>query len=272
MTDRVVVVTGASQGIGFETALAFARAGDRVVATSRDPQPFPAEQVEGLPVISRMAVDVTDQGSVDRFASQVLEEFGRVDVLVNNAGQGFTGTTEELSIEDIERSLDVNFLGAVRMTKAFLPSMRAAGSGHLIAVSSIGGAVGQPFCDAYCAAKHALEGLYESMHPVVAPAGVRVSIIQPGPVDSDHLNRSVMLTPDDDAIAELKNRYLATTGAAFVRAQGADLVAEVILACADDPAPKLRYQTSKLVTRIVGMKLNDLDGAAITTMTASWLQ
>jgi NAD(P)-dependent dehydrogenase (short-subunit alcohol dehydrogenase family) len=271
MTERVVVVTGASQGIGFETALAFARAGDRVVATSRVPQPFPADQVAGL-ALTRVALDVTDQGSVDRLASQVLEEFGRVDVLVNNAGQGFTGTTEELSIADIQRSLDVNFLGAVRMTKAFLPGMRAAGSGHLIAVSSIGGVVGQPFCDAYCAAKHALEGLYESMHPVVAPAGVRVSIIQPGPVGSDHVNRSVMLTPEDDAIAELKTRYLTMTEAAFARAQGADLVADVIVACANDPAPKLRYQTSKLVTKIVGMKLNDLDGDSITTMTAAWLQ
>jgi NAD(P)-dependent dehydrogenase (short-subunit alcohol dehydrogenase family) len=271
MTERVVIVTGAAQGIGLETALAFARAGDQVIATSRDPRPLPPEKVDGLPAIARMALDVTDQESVDRLVGQVLDEYGRVDVLVNNAGQGFTGTTEELSIADIQRSLDVNFLGAVRMTKALLPAMRAAGRGHLIAVSSIGGVVGQPFCDAYCAAKHALEGLYESMHPVVAPAGIRVSIIEPGPVDSDHINRSVMLTPSDDAVAALKTRYLEMTAGTFERAQSPAKVAETILACADDAQPKLRYQTSRLVTKIVGMKLNDLDGDAITTMTASWL-
>jgi NAD(P)-dependent dehydrogenase (short-subunit alcohol dehydrogenase family) len=271
MAKRVVIVTGAAQGIGLETALAFARAGDQVVATSRDPQPLPADKLEGLTTVARMALDVTDQESVDRLVRQVFEEFGHVDVLVNNAGQGFTGTTEELSIADIQRSLDVNFLGAVRLTKALLPSMRAAGRGHVIAVSSIGGVVGQPFCDAYCAAKHALEGLYESMHPVVASAGIHVSIIEPGPVDSDHVNRSVMLSPDDEAVAELKARYLEMTAGAFARAQSPEQVAEVILSCANEAEPKLRYQTSRLVTKIVGMKLNDLDGDAITTMTASWL-
>lgn len=271
MAPRVVIVTGASQGVGLETALAFARRGDRVVATSRDARPLPADRLEGLDPIVRKALDVTDQDSVDRLASEVLDAFGHVDVLVNNAGQGFTGTTEDLTIGDIQRSLDVNFLGAVRMTKAFLPSMRAAGRGHLIAVSSVGGVVGQPFCDAYCAAKHALEGLYESMHPVVAAAGIHVSIVEPGPVVSDHLNRALMTTTSGPVIAAQKARYLAMTTGAFAHAQGPDQVAATILACSDDAPPKLRYQTSTLANRIVGMKLNDADGDAITTMTASWL-
>lgn len=271
MAPRVVIVTGASQGVGLETALAFARRGDQVVATSRDARAFPADRLDGLTTITRMPLDVTDQDAVDRLAAGVLEEFGHVDVLINNAGQGFTGTTEELTIEEIQRSLDVNFLGAVRMTKAFLPSMRAAGRGHLIAVSSIGGVVGQPFCDAYCAAKHALEGLYESMYPVVGAAGIHVSIVEPGPVDSDHLNRAVMTTANDPQIEAQKTRYLAMTTEAFARAQGPDQVAAAIVACADAAQPKLRYQTSKLATRVVGMKLNDIDGDTITTMTASWI-
>jgi NAD(P)-dependent dehydrogenase (short-subunit alcohol dehydrogenase family) len=265
---KVAIVTGASQGIGLATATAFAEHGYVVVATSRIPQE-PSGPV-GTGRIERVALDVTDDEAVTSFVGDTLDRHGHVDVLVNNAGQGFIGSTEELSVADIRRSMEVNFFGVVRMTKALLPSMRVAGRGRLIAVGSIGGVVGQPFNDAYCAAKFAVEGLYESLHPVAAASGVAVIIVEPGPVQSDHRNRAVT-TDGSAALASMRDRYVAMTEATFERAQAPERSAEIILAAAEDPAPKLRYQTSRLVTHIVGLKLRDLDGDAITGLTKGWI-
>ena len=269
---KVAVVTGASQGIGLATAEALAGRGYVVLATSRDPKAsdVPPWSGPGGGRIERLALDVADDVSVDAFVADILAKYGEVDVVVNNAGQGFVGSTEELSVADIRWSMEVNFFGVVRMTKAFLPSMRAAGHGYLIAVGSIGGVVGQPFNDAYCAAKFAVEGLYESLHPVAATFGVAVVIVEPGPVQSDHRNRSVK-TSTSPALAHLRERYEAMTESTFERAQGPERTAEIILEAIDDPAPKLRYQTSSLVKRIVGLKLSDLDGDAITGLTSSWI-
>lgn len=270
MADRVVCVTGASQGIGLQAALGFARAGDTVIATSRDAAAAAAIIGPLDPSIAIRPLDVTEQASVDALAGHVTDKYGRVDVVVNNAGRGFLGTTGQLSVANIQESLDVNFLGTVRVTKALLPLMRAQRSGHLIAISSIGGVMGQPFRDAYCAAKFALEGLYESLHPVLAQFGIRVSIVEPGPVVSGHGARALHLpVTGDEELAAIQRRYLAA--AANARGQSATDAAAAVLSCADDPGPKLRYQSSRFTTKLVGLKLADLDGATITAMTGSWL-
>ncbi|HEX3962932.1 MAG TPA: SDR family oxidoreductase [Trebonia sp.] len=270
MAGRVVCVTGASQGLGLAAALGFARAGDTVIATSRDAAAAAAIIGPLDPSIAIRPLDVTEQASVDALAEHVTETYGRIDVVVNNAGRGFLGTTEQLSIANIQEGLDVNFLGAVRVTKALLPLMRAQRSGHLIAISSIGGVIGQPFRDAYCAAKFALEGLYESLHPVLAQLGIRVSIVEPGPVVSEHGTRALHLpVTGDEELAAIQRRYLAA--AANARGQSATGAAAAVLSCADDPIPKLRYQSSRFTTKLVGLKLADPDGATITAMTGSWL-
>lgn len=270
MTARVVCVTGASQGVGFETAKLFAQRGDVVIATSRDADRARAAFADlGLDVVAH-ELDITDQQSVDRLTAFVANRHGRLDVLVNNAGRGFRGTLEQLSIDDLTESLEVNFLGAARMTKAFLPMMRSAGGGHLIAVSSIAGAMGQPFRDAYCAAKFALEGLYESLRPVAAMWNVHVSIVEPGPIESEFDARSLVVSATDDAeLAAIETRYLAALGTARLRPPTE--AAAVIVACADDPQPRLRYQTCKLSAHMVGLKLADVTGETIATMTTSWL-
>src|ERR1700733_9771836 len=133
---KVAIVTGASQGIGLATAQAFAEKGYLVLATSRAPQ-VPDDVSSGGGVggrIEHVALDVTDDEAVETFTADVLAKYGGLDVLVNNAGQGFIGSTEELTVSEIRRSMEVNFFGVVRLTKAFLPSMRAAGRGYLIAV------------------------------------------------------------------------------------------------------------------------------------------
>jgi NAD(P)-dependent dehydrogenase (short-subunit alcohol dehydrogenase family) len=270
VTARVVCVTGAAQGVGYATAHLFAKRGDVVIATSRDADRTRAAFANHGSGIVAHELDVTDQQSVDRLHAFVAERYGRLDVLVNNAGQGFRGTLEQLSIDDLSASLEVNFLGPARMTKAFWPMMRQARSGRLIAISSIAGVIGQPFQDAYCAAKFALEGLYESLRPVAAMWNVAVSIVEPGPIASEFDARALIAhTADDAELSQIENRYLAVVGTGRPRSPAE--AAEVVLDCADDPQPKLRYQTGRLAAHLVGLKLADVTGEVISSMTTGWL-
>lgn len=272
--DRVVVITGSSSGIGLATSVAFARAGDTVIATMRDPSrsvPLEAAATEAGVSVEVVPLDVTSDQSVSRAIGAVLDDYGRIDVLVNSAGMGTSATLEELSIDDLQRSLDVNYLGAARTTKAALPAMRAAGGGHLIAISSVAGAVGQPFNDAYCASKHALEGLYESLHPVAAAFGVHVCIVEPGPVATPFHNSSERIDSPDEQIARLKARYRQVVDPSQARGQPAEEVADVVLRVADDPTPTLRYQTSRFTVRLIERKIADLSGEKVIAMTSPWL-
>jgi NAD(P)-dependent dehydrogenase (short-subunit alcohol dehydrogenase family) len=202
----------------------------------------------------------------------VIERHGRIDVLVNNAGAPFNATLEELSIDELRRSLEVNFLGVARTTKAALPSMRMAGRGRLIAVTSLGGVVGQPFTDAYCAAKFAVEGLYESLHPVAAAFGVRVSIVEPGPVETAFDESAAPRDPVVSApFATLRARHAAVMASGAGRRQSPEDAGEFIASVADEDDPAFRYQTGGLVRRIASMKLADLSGEAVTAFTGSWL-
>jgi NAD(P)-dependent dehydrogenase (short-subunit alcohol dehydrogenase family) len=271
------VITGASSGIGLQAAVRFAERGDVVVATMRDtsrsgPLREAAERA-GVDVEIEQ-LDVADASRCSDLLTQLIDRHGGVDVLVSNAGMSIAGTLEELSVDDIARVMDVNFYGVVRATKAVLPHMRERGSGHLIAVSSLGGSVGQPFTDAYCASKHALEGLYESLHPVAARFGVKVSIVQPGPVASA-FDANTVNGVDDPAnglpeYADLRSRQRAFMAPGKGREQSAADAAQVIVDVADSADPVLRYQTSSFTTRLLSMKLADVDGTSVTGWTSSW--
>jgi NAD(P)-dependent dehydrogenase (short-subunit alcohol dehydrogenase family) len=273
--DRVVVITGTSSGIGLATAVAFAEAGDTVVATMRNParaSDLIAAAADAGVDVQVMALDVTSDASVDASIAQVLDEHGRVDVLVNNAGLGMQATLHELSIDDLQRALDVNYLGVARVTKAVLPSMHAAGGGCVIVVTSIAGALGQPFNDAYCASKHAVEGLFESMRPVEAALGVKVCIVEPGPVATPFHDAADQIDSTDPAIMRLKANYRQMMDGTLDRAQSPDGVAEVIVAVADDPDAPLRHQTSRFTARLLERKLADLSGEQVIAMTSPWIQ
>jgi NAD(P)-dependent dehydrogenase (short-subunit alcohol dehydrogenase family) len=273
--DRIVVITGTSSGIGLATAVAFAQAGDTVVATMRNPARATALLAAAADAgvdIQVVPLDVTSDGSVDAAITQVLHEHGRVDVLVNNAGLGIQATLEELTIDDLQRALDVNYLGVARVTKAVLPSMHVAGAGCVIVVTSIAGALGQPFNDAYCASKHAVEGLFESMRPVEAALGIRVCIVEPGPVATPFHDSSEQIDGTDPAILRLKANYRQMMDGNLDRAQAAAAVAEVILAVADDPDAPLRHQTSRFTARLLERKLADLSGEQVIAMTSPWIQ
>lgn len=275
----IALVTGSSTGIGAATAVALAAEGHRVVATMRDPDKatglLDAASALGVEVAVDQ-LDVTDDASVDGAVARTESDHGPVELLVNNAGAARVGTLEQLTPEELAACMDLNFTGAVRVMRAVLPGMRARGAGRIINVTSVGGILGQPFNDAYCAAKFALEGLSESLAPVMRTFGVHVSVLEPGPVATEFVataGRTIgtaVLDPDDP-YAELFGRYLGRTGDAFADAQTAEDVAAVVVAAVRDPAPRFRYLTSAAATGFVAPKLADLDGEAVLGITTTWV-
>jgi len=177
---RVWLITGCSAGFGREIALAALAAGDRVLATARRPETLADLQERGGDRLRTAALDVTDAGQIDTAVKAAIEAFGRIDVVVNNAGSGSVGAVEELTMDELRALMDVMFFGAVAVTKAVLPHLRAQGSGTVVQLSSMGGQLAPPGFAAYCAAKFALEGISEALAAEVAPFGVQVLIVEPG--------------------------------------------------------------------------------------------
>jgi NAD(P)-dependent dehydrogenase (short-subunit alcohol dehydrogenase family) len=274
--SRVVVVTGATSGIGLAAAVAFAAAGDTVVATHRGSAPPAALAAAVTAAGGRMdplELDVGNEESCESAIEAVMSQHGHIDVLVNNAGMGYVATLEQLTIDDLRRSMEVNFFGVARLTKSVLPAMRARRRGRVIAVTSLGGTLGQPFNDAYCAAKFAVEGLFESLYPVEARFGVFASIVEPGPVATAFRSNSIRPSPGEDPeLTELMARYDAMMGGGEGRAQSPEGAAEVIVRVSLEERPLLRYQTSNFTTKLASLKLSDLTGEQVTSFTAAWLE
>jgi len=177
---RVWLITGCSAGFGREIALAALAAGDRVLATARRPETLADLRDRGGERVRTAALDVTDAGQVASAVKTALEAFGRIDVVVNNAGNGSVGAVEELTMAELRGLMEVMFFGAVEVTQAVLPHLRAQGSGTVVQISSMGGQLSMPGFGAYCAAKYALEGLSGALAAEVAPFGVRVLVVEPG--------------------------------------------------------------------------------------------
>jgi NAD(P)-dependent dehydrogenase (short-subunit alcohol dehydrogenase family) len=188
--SRVWLITGTSSGFGREIATAALGAGDRVVATAREVSGL-AELVAAAPErVRTVAVDVTDPAAVRHAVQVAAVEFGRIDVVVNNAGYGSRGAVEELSTEQIRAQFDVNVFGALEVTRAVLPVMRAQRSGHVVQMSSVAGIHAALGGAVYAGTKFALEGLSEGLALELAPLGIKVTIIEPGPFRTDFAGRS----------------------------------------------------------------------------------
>ncbi|MET7946820.1 SDR family NAD(P)-dependent oxidoreductase [Micromonospora sp. NPDC005324] len=279
MGEQTVLITGTSTGIGLEIALGCARAGWRTVATMRDvsraERLLAAADTAGVAdLIDVRRLDVTEPGAVDTCVEEVTSTYGRLDAVVNNAGAGHLGTLEQESIDDIRAVMEVNFFGVLHVSRAALPHLRAS-RGRLVTVSSVGGILGQPFNEAYCAAKFAVEGFMEALAPLAATTGVRVTLVEPGAVASEFIANVGI---DADAAIDAAGvygpalrAYLARTGQAFAAAQSPAAAAAVVVAALGDPTPPVRVQTSDAARTFVGVKLADLDGGAVSRTTASWL-
>jgi NAD(P)-dependent dehydrogenase (short-subunit alcohol dehydrogenase family) len=279
-TQRVALVTGTSTGIGLSTAVVLARGGFKVIATMRDLAKGEALQKRAATervTISMRQLDVQDENSIRTCVDSIVKELGCIDLLVNNAGAGLLGSTEQTSMTSLQRTMDINFFGVWRCTQAVLPHMRTARSGRIISVSSIGGLVGQPFNDAYCAAKFAVEGMMESLAPVAKRFGVHVSIVEPGPVNTEFV-ASVVKQNEARADTEIADYepilkgYLAGSRQAFATAgQTGDDIAAVILEAAVAESPHLRYLTSDMIRGVAARKYVDTTGDTIVAMTGARL-
>ncbi|MFJ3911859.1 SDR family NAD(P)-dependent oxidoreductase [Streptomyces vinaceus] len=278
---KTVLITGTSSGIGLAAAVATARAGWHTVATMRDTSRADAltkaaaeAGVSGLVQVKRL--DVTDADSVAACVAEVVAEHGHLDAVVNNAGAGFVGTIEQHEMEKLRGVMEVNFFGVAELTRAALPHLRASG-GRVITVTSVGGVVGQPFNESYCAAKFAVEGFMESLAPVAAAMGVQVSVIEPGAVSSEFVNNVgldlpallAQAGPYAPALQGYINHAMQSFGSDTAQTPE-QAAAPVIDALTAEKMP-FRIQTSDWARTFVGMKLADLDGSAVQTEMTNWL-
>ena len=247
-TKPVALVTGAATGIGKAAALALADAGYEVVGTSRK-----ASGAAPYDNVTFINLDVASDDSVDAAVAQVIERFGRVDVLVNNAGVGSTGAAEDSSVAQDQDAFNVNVFGTIRMIKAVLPHMRAQRSGRIINVSSVVGFIPLPYMAIYAASKHAIEGYSWSLDHEVREFGVRVLLVEPPWTKTGFDANSIQ--PDKPLPVYDERRTAAQQVIADGVEKGEDpvTVAEAILAAATDKKPKLRYPAgsrARLVSKL----------------------
>jgi NAD(P)-dependent dehydrogenase (short-subunit alcohol dehydrogenase family) len=179
MSNNVWFITGAARGMGVDLAKAALGAGHRVVATAREATKVSQVLGEHENLLA-LSLDVTDASAARSVAEAAVERFGRIDVLVNNAGNFYAGYFEEISDAQFRAQMETNFFGPLNVTRAILPVMRAQRSGHVITITSAAGIIGQEFCAAYAASKFALEGWMESLRYDVEPFGIHTTIVEPG--------------------------------------------------------------------------------------------
>ncbi|OAQ97407.1 hypothetical protein LLEC1_02679 [Akanthomyces lecanii] len=237
---KVWLVTGCSRGLGRALAEAILQAGDSLVATARNPAQLEDLVVQyGQDRVLAVVLDVTDPSSASAAIAACLAKFGRLDVLVNNAGYADVGSIEDMSLESFRAQMETNFFGVVHVTKAAVPTLRKQGHGHVIQISSVGGRVGSPGLAAYQSSKWAVGGFSTVLAAELAPLGVRVTVLEPGGMKTDWIKSMI--------IAPVSEPYLATVQAQVdLRAQlsadwsePADIVKSV-LHVASVPEPPLR--------------------------------
>lgn len=234
-------ITGTSQGFGRELVRAALQRGDSVVATSRNPQTVTSAFPDAANRLLAVSLDLRDEKQIASVIEQSVARFGRIDVLVNNAGHGLTGAVEEASDAEILSVYEINVFGLLRLTRAVLPQMRKQKSGHIVNLSSIGGLVGLPGWGIYNSTKFAVEGLSEALAVEGAPLGIGVTIVEPGPFRTDFLGGSLVVTAK--ILPDYKETAGQTRAAAATRHgnQPGDpaLAADAIVKAVTAPKPPL---------------------------------
>jgi NAD(P)-dependent dehydrogenase (short-subunit alcohol dehydrogenase family) len=234
-TQQVALVTGATSGVGKAAAIALTAAGFQVIGTGRNTAHLTAPAG-----VTYLDLDVTSDESVASAIKQVIDRFGHIDVLVNNAGVGSTGAAEEFSLAQTHDIFDINVYGVMRTTKAVLPHMRARRRGRIINVSSLSGFVPSPFMTLYVATKHAVEGYSQSLDHEVREHGVRVLLVEPGPINTPFAGHAVQADTPMALYAAGRRNYDELIAKNLSNGDDPAVVAKVILAAATDTNPKLR--------------------------------
>lgn len=230
-----IFITGASSGLGKATAKLFAARGWNVIATMRHPEH--ETELFQLPNVYLLPLDVTDPAQIEQTVHRAID-LHPVDVVFNNAGYGLIGALEATSDEQITQLLNTNLLGVIRVTKAFLPHLRAKRSGRILSTTSMGGFLAFPLYSIYHAAKWAVEGWSESMSFELALHNIGIKTISPGGTATDFTGRSLQVA-EHDAYADLFQQLMADQeGVQFAPAEA---IAEVVYEAATDPQDQLRY-------------------------------
>ncbi|KAF7556025.1 hypothetical protein G7Z17_g1698 [Cylindrodendrum hubeiense] len=240
--SKVWFVTGSSRGLGLAIVEAALQDGANVIATARKPEQLqPLVDKYGSDRVLALALDVTNNDNVLDVVKTGHEKFGRIDIVVNNAGYANLAATEDITVEDFRAQLDTNFLGVVYVTKAVLPILRQQGSGHIFQVSSLGGRMGSPGLSSYQASKWAVGGFSTVVASEVGALGIKVTVLEPGGMDTDWAGSSMQIPP-------ISEPYQQTVGAfsQFIRAMsGAGLsipskVAKIVVDLSKHTDPPLR--------------------------------
>src|SRR5688572_26290369 len=204
---RIWFITGASRGLGLAIVEAALESGDSVAATARTPsQLAPIVERHGSDRVLALQLDVTKNEQVIETLNRTIEKFGRLDVLVNNAGYANISSIEHMPLDDFSQQFDTNFFGTVYPSKAVIPIMRKQGSGHIIQISSLGGRVGSPGLSAYQSAKWAIGGFSTVLQGEMAPFGIKVTVCEPGGMKTDWAASSI-------GVAQVAEGYEETIGA-----------------------------------------------------------
>jgi NAD(P)-dependent dehydrogenase (short-subunit alcohol dehydrogenase family) len=253
MANKVWFITGASRGFGLLVARDALARGDAVVAAARNPQAI-ADALGAHPNLLPVQLDVTKEAAAVVAVQAAIERFGRIDVLVNNAGYGILGAVEETSAEEVRRNYETNVFGLLNVSRAVLPQMRRQRSGHVINISSLGGYRAYHGWGVYGSTKFAVEGLSEAMAQELAPLGVHVTVVEPGFFRTDFLDASSLV----ETAARIED-YQDTVGAMRRFAAGANhaqpgdpaRLSQALLKLADAAQPPLRLQLgSDAVARV----------------------
>jgi NAD(P)-dependent dehydrogenase (short-subunit alcohol dehydrogenase family) len=254
--SKIVLVTGASSGMGKETALELLKAGHVVYGAARR-----VERMSDLVEAGghSLKLDVTDEGSIRSAVSQLLEEQGRIDVLVNNAGYAIYGAVEDTSLDDARRQFEVNLFGLAAITKAVLPSMRKQNAGRIINVTSMGGKIYTPLGAWYHATKHALEGWSDCLRIELKQFGIDVVIIEPGIIATEFAD--VMYQPMLDRsgsgpYAKMAQSVANATKESYDKggSSPASLIAGIIAKAVRVKTPKTRYVAGKFAKPMISMR------------------
>jgi NAD(P)-dependent dehydrogenase (short-subunit alcohol dehydrogenase family) len=264
MTDpthepRVWFITGCSTGFGRELAKAVLDHGDLVIATARDVEQVRDFEQSGPELARAVRLDVTDPDQVTEAVDTALDAFGRIDVLVNNAGYGSMGAIEEVSDEEIRRQFEVNVFGVLNVTRAVLPHMRERRRGHVVNISSVGGFVGVPGFGIYNGTKFAVEGISEALAQETEPLGIRVTIVEPGAFRTDWAGRSL------ESASEIED-YKETVGQTreYITSENGNqqgdprLAAEAMISAVEAADPPLRLPLGEDALGMIREKLDSV--------------
>ncbi|EEA93212.1 SDR family oxidoreductase [Pseudovibrio sp. JE062] len=239
--SNTILITGASSGIGKSTAKYFHGKGWNIIATMR--QPEKEEELTKLDNTLVTRLDVTDEASIEAAVAEGIARFGKIDVLLNNAGYGAYGPLEAFSMDKIRRQFETNVIGLIAVTKGVLPHLRANKSGTIVNISSIGGQMTFPLGALYHGTKFAVEGISEALHYELEAAGIKMKIVEPGMIRTDFAGRSFDFT-NDESLTEYQGVVQAFFGAMSGDMPSSDpiVVAEVIYTAVTDGTDTLRYR------------------------------